>query len=202
MSQTVSASLAVLAGLQPADGTAASLRAAIALTTAKRTSLYAQQGAEAASAAQLVLQTDNAATIAAAQAAVETTAQNILRVETYLAELGAEVVPAEANETLVALTAIGQQAQAAITAYDTWRAQTVPTIVQDLVQGAALRRSAQAAYQGFGQSVAAAELSAADAASIPSVAAPAFGAASAGVTVPAQAYVVNLLDSALLNLGG
>jgi hypothetical protein len=202
MSQTVSPTLAVLAGLQPVDGTAASLRAAIAATTTKRVNLYAQQGTEAAAAAQVVLQTDDAAMIAAAQAAVEATTQNIARVEVWLAELTAQIVPAQVSATVTALTAAGQQADATIGAYATWRAQTVPTIIADLVQGAALRRSAQAAYQGFSQSVAAAELSATDAASLPAVTPPAFGAASAGVTVPAQAYVVNLLDSALLNLGG
>ncbi len=202
MSQTVSPTLAVLAGLQPVDGTAASLRAAIAATTTKRVNLYAQQGTEAAAAAQVVLQTDDAAMIAAAQAAVEATTQNIARVEVWLAELTAQIVPAQVSATVTALTAAGQQADATIGAYATWRAQTVPTIIADLVQGAALRRSAQAAYQGFSLSVAAAELSATDAASLPAVTPPAFGAASAGVTVPAQAYVVNLLDSALLNLGG
>ena len=140
--------------------------------------------------------------IAAAQAAVEATTQNIARVEVWLAELTAQIVPAQVSATVTALTAAGQQADATIGAYATWRAQTVPTIIADLVQGAALRRSAQAAYQGFSLSVAAAELSATDAASLPAVTPPAFGAASAGVTVPAQAYVVNLLDSALLNLGG
>ncbi len=204
MSQTasVSATLSVLAGLQPADGTAASLRAAIAATKTKRASLYVQQGTEAAAAAQAVLQTDDAATIAAAQAAAEATAQDIVRVEAYLAELKAEMMPAEANEALVALTAKAQQADATISAYATWRTQTLPAIVQDLVQGAALRRSAYAAYQGFAQSVAAAGLSATDAASLPAIAAPASGAASAGVTVLAQAAVVNLLDGAMLNLGG
>jgi len=167
MSQTVSASLAVLTGLQPVDGTAASLRAAIAATTAKRASLYAQRGTEAAAAAQVVLQTDDTATIAAAQAAVEATAQDIVRVEAWLAELTAQLVPAQVSATVTALTAAGQQAETTITAYSTWRAQTVPTIVADLVQGAALRSAAQAAYQAFNQSVATAGLSAADAASLP-----------------------------------
>jgi hypothetical protein len=201
MSQTVSASLAVLAGLQPADGTAASLQAAIAATTAKRFSLYVQQGTEAAAAAQLVLQTDNATTIAAAQAAVEATAQDILRVEAWLAELNAQVVPARVNAAVTALTSTAQQAEVTIAAYGTWRTQTLPTIVTDLVQGAALRSAAVSAYASFNQAVATAGLSAADAASLPAVAPPALGAASAGVTVPAQAAVVNMLDSAMLNLG-
>lgn len=202
MSQTsVSATLTVLAGLQPADGTAASLQAAIAATTAKRLSLYAQQGTEAAAAAQLVLQTDNATTIAAAQAAAEATAQDIVRVEAWLAELTAQLVPAQVSATVTALTATAQQADATIAAYGTWRITTLPAMLASLVQGAALRRSAVAAFQGYSQSVAGAGLSASDAASLPAVAAPASGAASAGVTVPAQTAVVNLLESALLNLG-
>ncbi len=201
MSETVSTSLSVLAGLQPADGSAASLQAAIALTRAKRLSLYAQQGTEAAAAVQIVLKTDDAATIAAAQAAVEATTQDLARVEAWLAELTAQLVPAQVSATVMALTATAQQADATIAAYGTWRAQTVPTIVADLAQGAALRSAAQAAYQAFNQSVATAGLSAADAASLPAVAPPALGAASAGVTVPAQAAVVSMLDSAMLNLG-
>lgn len=202
MSQTVSPTLSVLAGLQPADGTAASLQAAIALTTAKRLALYAQQGTETAAAAQLVLQTDNATTIANAQAAVEATAQDIVRVETWLGELSAQLVPAQVSASVASLTTAAQQADATIAAYSTWRVQTFPTVMAELVQGAALRRSAYLAYQGFNQALAGSALSPADALSIPTVAAPASGAASAGVVAPAQQYVANLLDSALLNLGG
>lgn len=204
MSQTssVSATLSVLAGLQPADGTAASLRAAIAATSAKRVALYSQQGSLTAAAAQVVLQTDDPATVAAAQSAVAATTQDLARVEAWLAQLNAEVMPAEANEALVALTARAQQADATVGAYATWRIQTLFAIVQDLVQGAALRRSAIAAFQGYNQAFAEAGLSASDAAGLPAVAAPASGAASAGVTVLAQAAVVNMLDSCMLNLGG
>ena len=204
MSQTASVSptLSALAGLQPADGTAASLRAAIAATVAKRASLYLQQGTQAAAAAQVVLQTDDAPTIAAAQAALAATTQNIARVEGWLAELSAEVVPAEANAAVASLTAAAQQADTTIAAYGTWRVQNLPTIVAELIQGAALRRSAYVAYQGFNQTFATAGLSATDAASVPAVAPPASGAASAGVTIPAQAAVVNMLDSAMLNLAG
>ncbi|MGI4939291.1 MAG: hypothetical protein ACRYHQ_01760 [Janthinobacterium lividum] len=169
---------------------------------AKRASLYLQQGTQAAAAAQVVLQTDDAPTIAAAEAALAETTQNIARVEGWLAELTAQLVPAQVNASVASLTAAATQADTVIAAYATWRAQTFPTVMAELVQGAALRRSAYLAYQEFGQSFTAAGLSPSDAASVPSVAAPAVGAASAGVTTPAQQYVANLLDSALLNLGG
>ena len=197
MSKSPVPALSILADLRPVDDTVASIRDAIARALGKRAAAHAHRGELAASIPHLTLETDDDAKLDQVEADVRSADRDLARIEALLAELRTRLVPAQHEETAQRLAVEAQRAIEACDVCRAWMAETAPTLVGQILDGARIRLSAKIAHQKYDSALHASGLPIELAATLPTVAPPLSAMKSDRITLSADQTIAATLLTVL-----
>ena len=197
MAKPLETAPSILADLRPVDDTAASIRDAIARALGKRAAALAHRTELAATIPRLTLETDDDAKLDQVEAEVRSTDRDVARIDALIAEMHTRLVPAQHEEKLQRLAVQAQAANEESAACRLWMAQIIPSMAQQLLEGARIRLGAKIAHQSYDLAVRASGLPVELAATLPNVAPPLSAMARDTTTLSAEQTIAATLLTVL-----